>query len=171
MLLFDFGKTLQDLEVFLCISAEDYASRDINTSIENIKMKIQRQYAIDINGLNASHVATDSVLYDGMLYHYSQLCAFSHQFRYLDDVPINLNDVNYFGLTRDSFLGLAKMLQRENRYTQVSVSMEQLKAAIQTIPMCIEKKLLMLLYILYTLKFYQVCAVIAEILYLGGVKL
>ena len=171
----DFYGVISELEVALCIDGEDYATRDIDSAMVKIKQRLQRQYSIDLSGsiedTYAGTIIGDEVknFLDNMQFMYNRVCGCSHYFRYIGEVPINLSKINYLGITKDSMLGVLKLLQCEGRHDTLNSAMEQIKSKIGTIPMSIEKKLYMILYVSFKLELFELTAVIAEILYLGGI--
>lgn len=171
----DFFGVINEMEVALCIDGEDYATRDVDMAINRIKQRLQRQYSIDISGtMSAMYSGTligDEVknFLDNMQFMYNRVCGCSHYFRYIGQVPINLSKINYLGITKESMLSVLKLLQCEGRHESLSSAMDQIKSKIGTIPMSIEKKLYMILYVSHTMELFELSAVIAEILYLGGI--
>lgn len=173
--LHDFYGVINEMEVALCIDGEDYSTRDVDMAITRIKQRIQRQYSIDLSGnLNDMYAGTligDEVknFLDNMQFMYNRICGCSHYFRYVGQIPVNLSKINYLGITKESMLSILKLLQCEGRHESLSSAMEQVKSKIGTIPMSIEKKLYMILYVSNILELYELSAVVAEILYLGGI--
>lgn len=171
----DFYGVITELEVAFCIDGEDYATRDVDMAITKIKQRLQRQYSIDLSGsiddTYAGTIIGDEVknFLDNMHYMYNRISGCGQYFRYVGKVPINLSKINYMGITKDSMLSVLKLLQCEGRHDSLSSAMEQIKAKIGTIPMSIEKKMFMCLYVSYILELYEMSAAIAEILYLGGI--
>lgn len=171
----DFYGVVTELEVALCIDGEDYASRDIDMAMSRIKQRLQRQYAIDLSGtLTDTYAGTiigDEVksFLDNMQYVYNRVCGCCHYFRYIGEVPVNLSKINYLGITKESMLGILKLLQCEGRQDSLVGAMEQVKSKIGTISMSVEKKLYMILYVVYKMELFELAAAIAEILYLGGI--
>lgn len=171
----DFFGVVSELEVALCIDGEDYATRDISMSMSRIKQRLQMQYSIDLSG-NIEEAYAGAIIgnevtnfLDNMQFMYNRVCGSAHYFRYVGQIPVNLSKINYLGITKESMLGILKLIQCEGRQESLTTSMEQIKSKIGTIPMSLEKKLYMILYVSYTLKLYELTASIAEILYLGGV--
>lgn len=171
----DFFGVVSEMEVALCIDGEDYATRDVDMSITRIKQRIQRQYSLDLSGTLSEMYAGSLIgeevknFLDNMQFMYNRICGCSHYFRYIGQVPINLSKINYLGITKESMLAVLKLLQIEGRHESLNGPMEQIKSKIGTIPMSIEKKLYMILYVSHTMELYELSAVIAEILYLGGI--
>lgn len=171
----DFFGVVSEMEVALCIDGEDYATRDVDMAIQNIKKRIQKQYSVDLSGsladMYAGSIIGDEVknFLDNMQFMYNRICGCSHYFRYIGQVPINLSKINYLGITKESMFGVLKLLQCEGRHESLNSAMNQIKSKIGTIPMSIEKKLYMILYISYLMELYELSAVVAEILYLGGI--
>lgn len=170
----DFYGAIQELEVALCIDGEDYDTRDIDSAILNIKSRLERQYSIDLSGTMeetyAGSIIGDEVknFLDNMQFMYNKLCGCSHYFRYIGKVPIDLSKINYLGITKDSMLSVLKLLQLEGRHESLKGTLEQIKVKIGSIVNCTEKKLFMVLYVTFILDLYELSAIIAEILYLGG---
>lgn len=173
----DFYSNIKELEVILCIDGVDYATRDIDIAISNIKDRISKQYYIDFNNTNnVDNIYNNTVVnnevnvfVDNIFFMYNKICGSSHYFLYSGKIPVNLSKVNYMGITKDSMLGVLKLLQVEGNYEIVVEAMEQIKYKIGTVPMCNEKRLFMLLYVSYILKLYELTSVIAQILYIGGI--
>lgn len=170
----DFLGIIAEAEVSLCIDGNDYASRDIDQAIDSIKNKIERQFGIDFNYslnemVNGSSIMDEaSTFVDSVYYIYCRLCACSQYFRYIGEIPVKPKAINYAGYTKNSFLGLMRLLTIDGKYESVEQSVEQLKYRLGTIPMCVERKLLMILVICYGLNLYEMVACIAELLYIGG---
>lgn len=170
----DFFGVVDELEVSLCIDGEDYATRDIDSAIVKIRQRIQKQYSIDLNAaigdnyLDAVMGTEIKAFLDNMHYLYNNVCGCGNFFRYIGGVPICLSNVNYLGITKDSMLSVLKLLQIEGRHDTLTSSMNQIKAKIGTVPMSLEKKLFMILYVSFELELYELSAAIAEILYIGG---
>jgi hypothetical protein len=172
----DFYGVINEIEVALCIDGEDYASRDIDIATSRIIKRLQRNYSIDFNINNMNNVYFGSslgdetkIFLDNIKFLYDRISGCSHYFRYIGQIPINLSKINYLGITKESMLGVLKLLQCEGKHNSMSNAMEQIKSKIGTISMSTEKKLYMILYISYILELYELTAVIAEILYLGGI--
>lgn len=171
----DFYGTLSELEVALCIDGEDYASRDIDAAMKRIKLRLQKQYAIDLSGsiedLYSASVIGSEVkdFLDNLQFMYNRIAGCCQYFRFIGEIPVNLSKINYMGITKDSMLSVLKLLQCEGRHESLKNPMEQIKAKIGTIPMSEEKKLFMCLYVSYSLELYELTAALAEIIYLGGI--
>lgn len=170
----DFYGVINELEVALCIDGEDYATRDVDMAMSRIRQRLQRQYSIDLSGriedTYSGYIVGDEVknFLDNMQFMYNRVCGCGQYFRYVGQVPINLSKINYMGITKTSMLSLLKLLQCEGRHATLYNPMDQIKSKIGTIPMSIEKKMFMCLYVSYMLELYELSASLAEILYLGG---
>lgn len=170
----NFSGIVQELEVSLCIDGKHYERRDIDEVISDIKHRIQLSYSIDLTGTHEENYAGtligDEVVnfLDTMKFNYDNVCGLSHYFRYIGEIPINLAKINYLGITKDSMLAVLKMLQMEGRHCNLKSAIEDIEVRIGTIEMCIEKKLFMLLCVSYEIGLFELTAVLAEILYLGG---
>lgn len=170
----DFFGVINELEIALCIDGEDYATRDIETAISNIKQRLQKQYGLDMSG-SIDDVYTESIIggevktfLDNIQYMYNKVAGCGQYFRYIGNIPINLSKLNYMGFTKDSLLAILRMLQVEGHYDSLIVSMQQIREKLCTLPMSYEKKLFMILSVSYILKLYELTDAIAELLYIGG---
>lgn len=172
----DFHGTINELEIALCIDGEDYGSRDIDIVLNRIRTRIQRQYGIELSGRisdsTSSYVLGDEMrnFIDNMQFIYNKVCALSAYSRYCGEIPISLERVNYIGVSKTSLTSLLKLLQCEGRTKYVEASMDTVKGRITSLPMCSEKKLFLCLVVCYYIGLYELTAVLAEILYLGGLK-
>ena len=59
--LYDINRIVNNLEVALCIDGVDYAEKDMDVILKNIKNRIIRQYQLDLT----STKITDTALYVG----------------------------------------------------------------------------------------------------------
>lgn len=171
----DFYGALNELQVALCIDGKDYAERDPSRLLSNVKERLQKQYALDttvsIDELYSASIMGDEVsnFLESTKYMYDKLCGLSHFFRFTGKIPINLSDVNYLGTTKNQMLSLLKLLQTEGRQEFLSSTIENIKSRMLSIPQSVEKQMFMCLVISYNLKLFELTAVLAEILYMGGI--
>ena len=167
---------LTQLEIALQIDGVDYAEKDVNVIVNNVKTRIARQYNVDLKGTNI----TDSTLFidkfrsasvlfvDNVTRIHSMLCGYLQIVRYKAVVLVRPGNVNYLGFNDKELLQFLSLCQREVTLPRVREGMESIKNKLASINNCREKRLFLILVVSYELGFYEVMAAIAEILYLGG---
>lgn len=170
----DHLKVISELEAVFCIDGNDYVNRDIDNALRNILQRIQVQYSIEfeenqVTPYNGAIYSEEEKNFIDIVYTlYEKLCAIAHSIRYRGKVPYSLSSVNYIGITKDSLLNLLKLVQMEGSQTKAGIYMEDVKYRLTSVPITPERRLFTLMVLSYILKLYEVTAVIAELLYLGG---
>ena len=80
-----------------------------------------------------------------------------------------LHDINYCGYSRQKFLINLKYVQDIDLYDKRGSFFELIEAALDNIPMCQVKKMLIIMLMLAKLDMREGVALIAQYLYIGGV--
>ena len=83
--------------------------------------------------------------------------------------PVDLADVNYLGFAKENLKVALRYLQNENTYNQREAIISPLKSAVGNIEPCTIKRLFIILLVLDDLGIYEGAAILAKILYLGGI--
>lgn len=174
--LYDIQKIVISLEAALLIDGVDYAEKDVDTIIRNIKTRILRQYQVDLSEVKI----TDTSLYIGKSRNkarllleniqaiHANLCGYLQIVRFTGQTTIKPINVNYAGINEKSFMSILQLSMRNKTVVQLNDAIEVLKLKVGTINTCMEKKLLLILIVCYELGFTEITAAVAEILYFGG---
>lgn len=168
--------TLEDV----CSEFEDalkinYKSRMVEAIITDTKADLKATFHVEMdkplhellaessfleNDLNTLSVSIESALKD-----LSFLLALSlYDSRY----PETVEDKDYLGFAKDVFLGSLKKIQRADLYKESDVIIPALKRATDKIDMCLIKRLLIIMFVLYELGVDEGVCIIAQYLYIGG---
>lgn len=86
------------------------------------------------------------------------------------NVPINLADVNYLGFSEAPLRTSLRYLQSAKTYVQREAIITPLRSAVGNIEPCDIKRLFIIMFMLDELGIYEGAAVVAQLLYLGGLK-
>lgn len=86
------------------------------------------------------------------------------------NVPINLADVNYLGFADAPLRTSLRYLQSTKTYVQRDAIITPLRSAVSNIEPCDIKRLFLIMFMLDELGIYEGAAVVAQLLYLGGLK-
>ena len=173
---YDIQRIIINLEIAFCIDGMDYAEKNIDTIIKNIKNRIIRQYQVDLTeckitdeSLNISGSRNPASLFiENVAQLHSQLCGYLQIVRYTSYVTIKPINVNYLGFTDKALMGFLQLCIRQSTIPAIANPMEAVKLKVSSINNCIEKKLFLIMIVAYELGYNEVMAAIAEILYLGG---
>lgn len=174
--IYDINRIIINLEIAFQIDGTDYAEKNIDTIIKNIKNRIIRQYQVDLtnNKITDDAIAMGrsrnqaSLFIENVANLHSQLCGYLQIVRYTSYVTVKPINVNYLGFTDKSLMGFLQLCIRQSTIPAAANPMEAVKLKVSSINNCIEKKLFLILIVAYELGFNEVMAAIAEILYLGG---
>lgn len=173
---YDIDSILTQLEIALQVDGSDYAEKDIDKVVKNVRTRIARQYQVDLSGtkindpaLFASNFRNASVLFvENVTRIHSLLCGYLQIVRYKCSVLVRPSNVNYLGFNDDNLMFFLSLCQREQTLPRVTESIESIKSKLASVNSCREKRMFLILVVSYELGFYEVMASIAEILYLGG---
>lgn len=173
---YDIDKIITQLEIALQIDGQDYAEKNIDVVVKNVKTRIARQYQVDLSGTkiddpmlfvdkfrNASTLFVENVTrIHGLLCGYLQIC------RWKSTVLIRPSNVNYLGFNDNDLMHFLMICQKERTLPSTVEGMESIKGKLSSVNACREKRLFLILVVSYELGFYEVMSSVAEILYLGG---
>lgn len=169
-------KLLTEMEAAIKLHGKDYMESSYDTILRNIKQRINKEYQIDLNLGKINDISFETGIYrsavalflDVMAMVHSKLCAYCQICRYMTHNDISLSSINYMSYTQESMKKILKALQREKTMVMAEESIEMMKTKIMTIKTSNEKRLFMLLLLSWDIGLYELVAVIAEILFLGG---
>ncbi|MBQ2885816.1 MAG: hypothetical protein IJE43_18995 [Alphaproteobacteria bacterium] len=169
---------VSSLELALQIEGSDLRETDMNRMLDNVKLKINRQYAIDIINfkvddpeIEGSPMRSETELFiENIAVFHEKLCGYCHIRRYLTSSEVSLEDVNYLGITKESMEKNLIALQRLCYKPRVEQFIEVVKQKLPTISNSLEKRLFILLIVCWEIGFSEISAAIAEILYQSKVK-
>lgn len=167
---------LTELEVAIKLTGKDYTESSYETILNNVKLRINREYQIDLNLGKINDISFETGIYksavalfiDNIAMIHSKICAYCQICRYTVHNDISLSSINYMSYTEESMIKILRLLEREKTRVQAEEGLEVMKTKIMTIKASNEKRFFMLLLLCYDIGFYEVAASIAEILRLGG---
>lgn len=170
---YDLHSIIKELELALQIEDGDLRETDMDKLMANIKKKIAIQYNVDLTGfkINSPEIELSQRREDAALFIeniariHAKLCGYAQVKRYLYTNEISMEDINYLGLTRDSFKKNIIAMEREYFQPRVSSFIEVLKQRLPNISNSWEKRLLVLAVVTIELGFTEVAASIAEIIH------
>lgn len=174
--LYDINRIIINLEVALQIDGQDYAEKDVNTIIRNVKQRIIRQYQVDLTNckitdddLSIGRSRNSAVLFiENVANLHGQLCGYLQIVRYTGEVQIKPINVNYLGFVEKSLMSVLQLAMRRKTVPTLHDAMEAVKIKVGSINNCMEKKIFLIMIVAYELGFNEIMAAAAEILYLGG---
>lgn len=174
--LYDINKIAINLEVALQIDGMDYAEKDVNVIISNVKQRIIRQYNVDLTNckitdddLAMGRARSSAILFiENVANLHAQLCGYLQIVRYTGEITIKPINVNYLGIVQKSLMSVLQLAIRRKTVPTLRDAMEAIKLKIGSVNNCMEKKMFLIMIVSYELGFYEVMAAVAEILYLGG---
>lgn len=99
----------------------------------------------------------------------SQLAFFTDMKFYHKNLAVTLSSVNYLGLSREELLNALKYMMDVHKFQKYHTNIiPPIKDALNQVPLCTLKRLFVCLLMLYQLGVYEGVAVVARLLYLGG---
>lgn len=174
--LYDINRIVNSIEAALQIDGVDYAEKDMDVVIKNVKNRIIRQYQIDLTQVKI----TDTSLYLGKSRNkaamfteniaalHGQLCGYLQIARFTQEIKVRPVNVNFLGFTEKSLTSMLQLCLRKKTLPGVNEAFEAIKIKVCSINNCLEKKVFMIMIVCHELGFDEMVAAIAEILYLGG---
>lgn len=174
--LYDIEKILLNLEVALLIDGNDYANKNVDSIISEIKKRIIRQYHVDLtdkkiddeslcNGRDRGSVI---LFIENIGQYHAQLAAYLDIVGYANEIKIKPIKVSYVGLEEESLMSILRRLARKKTMASAEQAIQVLAHNMAYIEKSIEKRVLLIMIVAYELGFYELCAVCAEILYIGN---
>ena len=173
--LYDIEQITVRLEQALQIDGKDYAERNIDKVIADVKKRIIVEYHVDLTNTDMR----DPTLFVGQSRNkaglfvenigdlHAKLCGYLQIVRFTKTITVRPVNINWLGCESDNLKSILKCCCYESEIPKVDDAMEVIKTKIGSIGICIEKKLFLLMVISRELGFYEATAAIAEILYLG----
>lgn len=165
-----------DLEMALQISGTDYAERDFDKIMSNVRNRILRQYNVNL----LKNKITDPCMFEGKNRNsvvlfiesiadmHAKLCGYLEIVRYTHEVTIKPVNVNYLGFDETKLMSVLRLAQSKEYIPSIEPNFESIKQQVGTINSCMEKKMFLIMCVAHELGFDELLASIAEILYLGG---
>ena len=172
---YDLHEIIKELETALQIDGVDFEERDIDVLIRNIRLKISRQYQINLTDYKVCDTEIElsdfrksvSLFIDNITRLHSKICGYSQIARFMTSSGISLSSVNYLGFTEETFVKTLLALQRKISQPKAEASIQAIKGKLGTVNNCWEKRLCILLVVSHEIGFYELTASIAEVLYQG----
>lgn len=173
--MYDINRIVLDIEVALQIDGKDYGDKDVDVILENVKNRIIRTYQLDLRGRKIS----DDSLYIGksrsaavlfvenIATLHSRLCGYLQIVRFRKQVSIKPSNINYMGFTKVSFASFFMSAMGASTIPNTESAIRAIKNKFGSINSCIEKKLMLILFVAYEFGLYELVAAISEIMYLG----
>lgn len=174
--MYDIERILLNLEAALQIDGMDYAEKNIDTILTNVKNRIIRSYQVDLTkckitdeSLSIGRSRNQAALFiENIAQLHAQLCGYLQIVRFNAYVTIRPVNVNYLGFQDKSLMSFLQLCMRQSTIPSMDNAMQAVKLKVSTINNCVEKKLFLIMIVSYELGFNEIMAACAEILYLGG---
>ncbi len=170
--MYDLKKIIRELEVQLHIDGQDYAEKNVDVIIKNIKIRLLREYQLDfsqskITDMEGINSAASALFTDAIFVSHSRLAGYLANCMYLNSISVTPVHINYAGLTRESFISFLTYASKEKYNSTIEEYISTLKLKFGSINICDEKKLILIIIVARELGFDEIASVIAQILYLG----
>lgn len=164
---------IRELELALQIEDGDLRETDMDVLITNIKKKINVQYNVDITDFKIDSAEVElspqrdsaSLFIDNIARIHAKLCGYYQVRRYLYNSEISMADINYLGITRESFKVNIRALERAYYQPRATSFIEILKQRLPNISNSWEKRILVLVVVCIEIGFPEVAASLAEIIH------
>jgi hypothetical protein len=179
---YDLSEILRNLEATLQISGTDYGERDVDVIIENVYKRIYSQYHLDLKqaplndeswmlGNKRSDVKT---LIDNLSLLHAKLSGYCECIRYKRDttgvsqeILVRARNINYCGASAGGFFNFLKAVTLESQINTVGPAFQYIKNKLQTINMCYEKRMLLIMIVSRELGVSEIASACAEIFCIG----
>lgn len=179
---YDLAGILRDLEATMQISGTDYGERDVDVIIENVYKRIYNQYHVDLKqsplndeswmlGNKRSDVRA---LVENLALLHSKLSGYCQCLRYRQEnstvsqeIVVRARNINYCGASAGGFYNFLKASVLESQLNTVEPAFQYIKNKLQTINMCFEKRLLLIMIIARELGVPEITSAAAEIFCIG----
>lgn len=155
----------------------EYSEMSTERIIRNAKSKLENSFQVTFNKSVYELQAENRLVADTLNIFLEQVIdALKGLSLYVDNcmfnssVPIDLADVNYLGFDGNSIRVALRYLQSSKTYAQKNDIIIPLRAAVSNIEPCDIKRLFIILFMLDDLGIGEGAAVVAKLLYLGGLK-
>ena len=170
---------VKELELALQIEDNDLREPDIDKLLDNIKLKINRQYNVDLSEykinsteLELSQQRESAVIFiDNIAAIHAKLCGYCQIRRFLTTSDISLDNVNYLGFVPNHLTKTLKAIQRATLKPKAEEGIKAIKGKLASISNSWEKRLFVLLVVCNELGFPEVTASIAEVLFQSTISM
>ena len=172
---YDIISIVDNLEVALCISGEDYAEKNIDNILDKIYNRFIKHYNLDLR----NRLISDAYFYidkdrskatlfvENMSLFHARLCGYLQIVRFTKEVRIKPININFMGFSQNSFNDFLFTAIDIKGMLKIRPVIYALRNKFGTVNSCIEKRLLLILIIAYEIGLYEIVASISEIFYLG----
>lgn len=168
------NNVLISLEGVLQLEAVEEAT--ISEVIESAVHRLENKFAVtfdrDVYALqSANQLTAESLSYflKDMLQALSQLSMYNQLKIYHKNLTFTLSDINYLGYSREQLLTALRYLQDSTEYKKHHDDIvKPLYTALNNIPICSVKRLFIIMLMLDRLGVVEGVAIVAQLLYLGG---
>lgn len=164
-----------ELEVALQIDGVDFEVPRIETVVQEVRKRIARQYQIDLQKLSLDDVNIEKALWsqsalllmDNLTMLHGKVTGYNQITRWKRKSDLALSSINYLGYTKASLKAVLAALQMYKTQPTADAAMQSIKEKIVTVPLCLEKRIFMVLIVTWELGCTELTAALAEILYMG----
>lgn len=153
----------------------EYDERETHRIIENAISKLENAYTVTIDTDLYSLQSKNMLVADNLNTLLQQICECLKSMSLYTDITmlnrsiaISLADVNYLGFAKPQLITALKYLQDKVLYEKRDTIIPPITAAVTNIDMCTIKRLFIILLVLERLGVKEGVAVVARLLYLGG---
>ena len=155
----------------------EYSEMSVDRIIRSAKAKLENNFQVtfdkslyELQAENRLVADSLNVLLEQIIAALESMCLFIENCMFTSNVPIDLADVNYLGSDKVSLRVAMRYLQNNKTYAQRESIIPVLRAQVSSIEPCDIKRLFVIMFMLDELGIYEGAAVIAKLLYLGGLK-
>lgn len=167
---------IREMEINFCISGEDYQLKTVDEIYSRMLARIQKQHQIDLRG---KHITDDDLyfgntrasavlLLDNFKMMHGQFAGYLQKIMFSHHIDAKISTLNYLGFTPASMDSLWQSCFDANGMASVGPCMTSLENRFGTLNMCVEKRLLLLMFVAYRIGLDEIVSVIAKIFYYGG---
>ena len=172
---YDLHEIIRELEMALQVDGIDFELPSIDSVMQEVKRRLNRQYQIDLDSMKLDDVALElgtskasaMLLLDNITKLHSKLSGYGQILRWRKKSELSLSSINYLGYTEDSLKTALIAMQRSATQPRAAQAVQALKEKLPSIPLCWEKRIILLMVIAQDIGCAELSACIAEILYLG----
>lgn len=174
--MYDINKIILNVEQALCIDGSDYGEKDVDTIIENVTNRIIKKYQIDLSNKKISDddlyigkSRSSAVLFiENVSNLHATLAGYAASIiRYNRLVTVRPVNMNYMGFTSETLKSFYMAALQKNTMPSIDTAINAIKRKFGSINSCTEKKFMLIIIIAYQFGFYELVAILAEILYHG----
>ena len=174
--MYDINRIILNVEQALCIDGSDYGEKDVDVIIENVTNRIITKHQLDLH----NRKITDDELYIGksrsaavlftenVAQLHATLAGYSAAIiRYNRLVTVRPVNMNYMGFTKEALRSFYMAALQKNTIPSIETAISAIKRKFGSINSCTEKKFMLIIIIAYQFGYYELVAILAEILYHG----